>query len=96
MEDELLGLVWELDSAKAHILELERKATTIKEQARELGETLEAKRGKVLRHLEEAITDYKVYIRFGKGLERLKIALYKFGYLIALAHFKARYPELKL
>lgn len=57
MEDELLGLFWELDSVKAHILELERKVIVAEEQAWELGEILEVERDKVLRHLEEAITD---------------------------------------
>lgn len=57
MEDELLGLFWELDSVKAHILELERKVIVAEEQAWELGEILEVEQDKVLRHLEEAITD---------------------------------------
>lgn len=57
---------------------------------------LQAEQNKVLRHREEVITDYKVSIKFIKGLERLGVASYQFKYLIVLACFKARYPEMKL
>ncbi|RWV86284.1 hypothetical protein GW17_00051836 [Ensete ventricosum] len=46
MEDELLGLVQELDLMKMHNSKLKRKVGAIEEQAWELGETLEAKCGK--------------------------------------------------
>lgn len=37
-----------------------------------------------------------MYIEFRKGLERLGVTSYKFGYLIALARFKVRYLDLEL
>ncbi|RWV88980.1 hypothetical protein GW17_00048896 [Ensete ventricosum] len=66
--------------------------------SQELKGPLGTRRGKfkVSRHLKEAVANYKVYVGFGKGLERSKVASYKFGYLIALAHFKGRYLELEL
>lgn len=71
-------------------LELKRKAPTMEEQVRELGETLEAEWGKMSRHLEEEVTKYKTLVGFRKMLERSRVVLYKFGYLITLTCFKTR------
>lgn len=81
---------------KVHNSKLERKAIAVEDQAQELGEMLEAKQGNVLRHKEEEIAAYKSSMGFRKGLERSGVALYKFGYLITLAYFKIRYPNLEL
>lgn len=48
------------------------------------------------RYREEVVTKYKAFMGFRKGLERLGVILYKFGYLIALSRFKTQYLELEL
>lgn len=42
------------------------------------------------------IVDYKAFVMFEKGLERMGVVLYQFGYQITLTHFKARYLKLEL
>lgn len=64
MDEELLGLLRELDWIKTLNSELEKKGGVAEEQARELEEMLEVERGKVSRYQEETITKYKASIRF--------------------------------
>ncbi|RRT71075.1 hypothetical protein B296_00031472, partial [Ensete ventricosum] len=47
-------------------------------------------------HQEMAIIDYKAFVGFEKGLERMGLVSYQFRYQIALACFKTRYPDLDL
>ncbi|RWW40594.1 hypothetical protein BHE74_00053982 [Ensete ventricosum] len=47
-------------------------------------------------HQEMAIIDYKAFVGFEKGLERMGLVSYQFRYQIALACFKTRYPDLEL
>lgn len=43
---------------------LEKKAGVVEKRARELGEMLEVKWGKVLRYQEKIVTEYKTSVRF--------------------------------
>lgn len=59
-------------------------------------EALEIEQLMILRHWEEVIIDYKAFIRFRRGLERSRVALYQYRYYIALAYFKAMYLRMEL
>ncbi|RWW39821.1 hypothetical protein BHE74_00054806 [Ensete ventricosum] len=43
----------------------------------------------------KSINDYKQSVGFGWGLRRMGQVSYEYGYLVALARFQARYPEVR-
>lgn len=46
--------------------------------------------------VKEAISEYKKSPRFELGLVRSGQVTYEFGYRVALAHFRAKYPDLEV
>lgn len=94
--DDLLQLTRQLDSMRVHNSELGEQVLAANEQAQELKDALEAKQCMIPKYREEVVIDYKASTRFKKGLERIRVILYQFGYQIALAYFKTRYPKIKL
>ncbi|RRT58752.1 hypothetical protein B296_00006736 [Ensete ventricosum] len=45
---------------------------------------------------KEVLTEYKKSVSFEMGLVRIAQVSYEYGYQVALAHFQARYLELKV
>ena len=48
------------------------------------------------KRVEEAIVGYKASPGFEHGLVRLGRVMYEYGYRVACAHFRAKYPNLEL
>ncbi|RWW70434.1 hypothetical protein BHE74_00021886 [Ensete ventricosum] len=63
---------------------LAEEVTIANEAAQESSEVLEVEPHRISEYLEEAIVDYKSFIRFKKGLERMRVTSYQFRYQITL------------
>lgn len=50
----------------------------------------------VLKKIKEAIAKYKKSPRFELGLQRSRQVMYEFGYRVAFARFRTKYPNLEL
>ena len=48
------------------------------------------------KRVEEAIAGYKVSAGFERGLVRSGRVMYEYGYRVACARFRAKYPDLEL
>lgn len=50
----------------------------------------------ILKYWEEVIVNFMTSTKFKRGLERIRVVSYQFGYQITLTYFKTRYHKLEL
>ena len=92
----LKASVAEARSARADSLELIRRLEEARAKARGASEALNAEVRQRPEKDKKLIEDYKASSGFQLGLVRTGRVSYEYGYRIALARFKGRYPDLEI
>ncbi|THU56296.1 hypothetical protein C4D60_Mb11t15780 [Musa balbisiana] len=103
LDEEVNRLKTKLEESLAHAQMLDNELQTLSrdvESARSSAwatkETLKEEHLALLEKIEGAIAEYKSSVGFEHGLVRLGWVTYEFGYRVACAHFRVRYPDLEL
>lgn len=98
-----MALIDELEESRARVQTLDDELQTLsrdvestRSSAWAAEETLKEERLALPETIERAIIEYKSSVGFERDLVRLLRVTYEFGYQMAYAHFRARYPNMEL
>lgn len=87
---------WRVRSMEGKLLYISRNLEAAQVKAKKAEEALAEETRAALKKDKKAIAEYKESRGFQLGLQRTGQVTYEYGYRVALARFRARYPDLEI